>query len=172
MINAAIVGLGRWGQNLVNSVHGKSEKIRFTAGVLRHPEKARSYASERGLTLHSSLDAVLRDAAIDAIVLATPHSVHAEQIMAAVNAGKPVFTEKPFTLDAPSASQVLRAAAEANVTVALGSFNEDKLSHDAAAALAVWLYITAASRTAQSPPTRIFIASISSTRIHVHAGIG
>jgi predicted dehydrogenase len=120
MINAAIVGLGRWGQNLVNSVQGKSEKIRFTAGVLRHPEKARSYARERGLTLHSSVDAVLRDAAIDAIVLATPHSVHAEQIMAAVNAGKPVFTEKPFTLDAPSARQVLRAAAKANVTVAVG----------------------------------------------------
>ena len=38
MINAAIVGLGRWGQNLVNSVQGKSDKIRFVAGVLRHPE--------------------------------------------------------------------------------------------------------------------------------------
>ena len=48
MINAAIVGLGRWGQNLVNSVQGKSDKIRFVAGVLRHPENAREYARAAG----------------------------------------------------------------------------------------------------------------------------
>src|SRR5688500_885255 len=47
----------------------------------------------------------------------------------------------------------------ASVIVASGSFTDDRLSHDAAAALAVWLYITAASRTAHSPPTRIFMAS-------------
>src|SRR3981189_1177307 len=120
MINAAIVGLGRWGQNLVNSVQGKSDKIRFVAGVLRHPEKARSYANEKGLALHSHLDAVLTDPGIDAIVLATPHTVHAEQIIAAVNAGKPVFTEKPFTLTSRSAAEAVRAATEKNVTVGVG----------------------------------------------------
>src|SRR5215216_744792 len=98
MINTAIVGLGRWGQNLVNSVHGKSDKIRFVAGVLRNPQKAGEYAAQRGLTLHSTLDDVLSDRRIDAIVLATPHTAHAQQIIAAVKAGKPVFTEKPFTL--------------------------------------------------------------------------
>src|SRR5688500_10908890 len=98
MINAAIVGLGRWGQNLVNSVQGKSEKIRFTTGVLRHPENAREHAQRQGLSLQSDLGSVLADPAIDAIVLATPHTAHAEQVMAAVKAGKPVFTEKPFTL--------------------------------------------------------------------------
>src|ERR687892_2889923 len=98
MINAAIVGLGRWGQNLVNSVQGKSDKIRFVVGVLRRPENARAYAERQGLTLHSDLARVLADPAIDAIVLATPHTVHAEQILAAAEAGKAVFTEKPFTL--------------------------------------------------------------------------
>src|SRR5918996_3426719 len=111
MINAAIVGLGRWGQNLVNSVQGKSDKIRFVAGVLRHPENAREYAERQALTLHSDLGKVLADPAIDAIVLATPHTVHGEQILAAVEAGKPVFTEKPFTLTSHDAAQALRAAA-------------------------------------------------------------
>ena len=120
MINAAIVGLGRWGQNLVNSVQGKSDKIRFTAGVLRHPENAREYARLNGLTLHNSLDAVLNDASIAAIVLATPHSVHAEQIIACVRAGKPVFTEKPFTLTSDSAREAVRIAAENNVTLGVG----------------------------------------------------
>lgn len=120
MINAAIVGLGKWGQNLVNSVQGKSEKIRFVAGVLRHPEKAREYAGQHGIKLHSDLETVLTDARIDAIVLATPHTVHAEQIMRAVNAGKPVFTEKPFTLTSASAAQAVRAAQAKGVTVGVG----------------------------------------------------
>src|SRR6478609_7982608 len=105
MINAAIVGLGRWGQNLVNSVQGKSTKIRFVAGVLRNPEKARDYADANGIALHSRLDAVLGDPRIDAIVLATPHTAHAEQILACVRAMKPVFTEKPFTLTLASARE-------------------------------------------------------------------
>lgn len=120
MINAAIVGLGRWGQNLVNSVQGKSDKIRFVAGVLRHPENAREYAERQGLTLHDDLSTVLSDRRIDAIVLATPHTTHAGQIIAAVKAGKPVFTEKPFTLDSPSAAAALRAAKKNNVTLGVG----------------------------------------------------
>ena len=120
MINAAIVGLGRWGQNLVNSVQGKSDKIRFVAGVLRHPENAREYAAQKGLILHSNLDKVLADPNIDAIVLATPHTVHAEQILAAAKAGKPVFTEKPFTLTSRSAAEAVRAAGMNNVTLAVG----------------------------------------------------
>ncbi len=39
MINAAIVGMGRWGQTLVESVHGKSDKFNFTRGVTRTPSK-------------------------------------------------------------------------------------------------------------------------------------
>ena len=120
MINAAIVGLGRWGQNLVNSVQGKSEKIRFTTGVLRHPENAREYAKQQGLKLQSDFDKVLADPAIDAIVLATPHTVHAQQIVKAVKAGKPVFTEKPFTLTSQDAAQAVRAAARAKVTLGVG----------------------------------------------------
>lgn len=120
MINAAIVGLGRWGQNLVNSVQGKSEKIRFVAGVLRHPENAREYAQKQGLRLESDYAKVLADPSIDAVVLATPHTTHAEQIIAAVTAGKPVFTEKPFTLTSSEAAKALRAAVRNTVTVGVG----------------------------------------------------
>ena len=120
MINAAIVGLGRWGQNLVNSVQGKSDKIRFVVGVLRHPENARAYAHQHGLALRTDLASVLADPLIDAIVLASPHTVHAEQILAAIHAGKPVFTEKPFTLDSASAAEALRAAQAKKITVGVG----------------------------------------------------
>ena len=120
MINAAIVGLGRWGQNLVNSVQGKSDKIRIVAGVLRHPEKARDYAEKQGFPLYNDYNKVLADPKIDAIVLATPHTTHAGQIVAAARAGKHVFTEKPFTMTTRSAEAAVRACAENKVTLAVG----------------------------------------------------
>ena len=120
MLNAAIVGLGRWGQNLVNSIQGKSDKIRIVTGVLRHPENARAYANAKGFPLVDSLDKALADPKVEAIILATPHTAHAEQIIACAKAGKPVFTEKPFTLTTDSAKAALRACAEANVTLAVG----------------------------------------------------
>lgn len=119
MLNAAIVGLGRWGQNLVNHAQG-SDKIRFVAGVLRHVEKARDFATRHGFPLYDDYRKALADPKIDAVVLATPHTLHAEQIIAAAKAGKHVFTEKPFTLTTKSAEEAVRACAANRVTLAVG----------------------------------------------------
>lgn len=119
MLNAAIAGLGRWGQNLVNNARC-SDKIRFVAGVLRHPDKAREFAAQHGLRLYDDYGKALADPQIDAVVLATPHSVHAEQIIAAAKAGKHVYTEKPFTLTTESAVAAVRACAKHKVTLAVG----------------------------------------------------
>lgn len=120
MIRAAIIGLGRWGQNLVNSVQGKSEAIRFVAGATRTVAKAEAYAKEKGFPLHDSYEKALADPKVDAVVLATPHTRHAEQISAAAKAGKHVFTEKPLALTAKSAAAAVRACAKAGVTLAVG----------------------------------------------------
>src|SRR5262249_8494605 len=98
MIKAAIIGLGRWGQNLVNSAQDKSDAIRFVAGATRTPARVAAYAREKGFPLHDSYDKALADPNIDAVVLATPHTQHARQIVAAARAGKHVFTEKPLAL--------------------------------------------------------------------------
>lgn len=119
MLNAAIVGLGRWGQNLVNHAQG-SDKIRFVAGVLRHVENAKDYAAQHNLRLYDDYGKALADREIDAVVLATPHSIHAEQVIAAAKAGKHVFTEKPFTLTTESAIAAARACARHKVTLAVG----------------------------------------------------
>ena len=82
MLNVAIVGLGRWGQNLVNAVQGKSAHIRFVRAVVRNPEPLRGYASKHNIELTTDFAATLADPKIQVIVLATPHSLHAEQIIA------------------------------------------------------------------------------------------
>jgi predicted dehydrogenase len=120
MIRAAIVGLGRWGQNLVDCTQGKSEKLRFTVGVARTPEKARAFAQKHGLTLVPDLKSALADAGVDAVVVATPHTQHAEQVIASARAGKHVFTDKPFALTRASAESAVRACAEAGCVLAVG----------------------------------------------------
>src|SRR5881394_1146139 len=115
MIRAAIVGIGTWGRNLVSSVQGTSERIRFVAGATRTPEKARQWCEQNGVRLLESYEAVLGDPGVDAVVLATPHSMHGEQIIAAANAGKHVFVEKPLGLDAREARAAVQACADRNV---------------------------------------------------------
>jgi predicted dehydrogenase len=120
MINAAIVGLGWWGKTLVESGE-HSDAIRFVAGATRtaSPE-IEVFAKEKGLRLAPSYEALLADAAIDAVVLATPHSMHAGQVAAAAAAGKHVFCEKPFTLSKREAEDAVAAVQRAGVTLGLG----------------------------------------------------
>ena len=120
MIRAAIVGMGTWGQNLVASVQGKSDAIRFVAGTTRTPAKAIEFAAKHGIWMVDSYEQVLADGDIDAVVLATPHSMHSAQILAAANAGKSVFVEKPLGLTRQLSEEAVQACANANVTLAVG----------------------------------------------------
>ncbi len=120
MIDAAIVGIGTWGQNLVASVQGKSGRIRFVAGATGTPAKAQAFCERHGISLFSSYEELLRQETVKAVVLATPHSMHCEQIVAAAKAGKHVFVEKPLGLDAKAAARAVAACAEANVVLAVG----------------------------------------------------
>lgn len=121
MIDAAIVGLGRWGKTLVGAVHGKSRSLRFTHAVSRDADKLRDYAAKHELKLVSSLEPVLAEPAIDAVVLATPHSVHFPGIIAAATAGKAVFCEKPLTLTKAEAAQAIEACRAAGVVLGIGT---------------------------------------------------
>ena len=120
MIKAGIVGLGWWGQNLVSSVQGISNSIVFTSGAVRHPKKVTEYASKNNLELFDSYQAMLSDADIDAVVLATPHSVHADQMVAAAQAGKHIYSEKPFTMNRADAERSIQAANKAGVKIVVG----------------------------------------------------
>ncbi len=120
MVRAAIVGLGRWGRSLVNAVHGRSDEIRFVAGHTRTRKSAEEFAREKGFALRDSYADILADPDIDAVVLATPHSQHAEQVMQAAAAGKHIHVEKPLTLDRPSAEAVVAAAKAAGIVLAVG----------------------------------------------------
>ena len=119
MIKAAILGMGRWGQNLHQSVI-HSDVISITQVCTRSPDKVKSYCEEHNIALTSDFDEVLSNAEIDAVILATPHTQHYQQIMQSAQANKHVFAEKPFTLSASEAKSALEALSEKNLTVGIG----------------------------------------------------
>jgi len=121
MIDAAIVGLGRWGRTLVEAVQGKSGGLRFTHAVSRNPDGLCDFAARHRLELVGELDPVLADRSIDAVVLATPHSLHRDQIIAVAKAGKAVFCEKPLTLKKADAVRAIDACREAGVVLGIGT---------------------------------------------------
>src|SRR5580704_17033435 len=120
MIKAAIVGLGWWGKTLVESAEN-SDAIRFVAGATRTvtPE-VEAFAKKYGFRLAPDYGAVLADPNIDAVVLATPHSMHGAQVVVAAAAGKHIYCEKPFTLTKHEAKEAVAAAQKAKVTLAVG----------------------------------------------------
>jgi predicted dehydrogenase len=128
MIRAAIVGLGRWGRALVHSVQGKhggtggeeSEDIRFVLAHTRTRAAAEEFCRDHDVVLVDSYEAILRHPDVDAVVLATPHSQHARQVIAAAAAGKHIHVEKPITLDRASADVAVGAAQRAGVVLAVG----------------------------------------------------
>src|SRR5258708_13911533 len=103
MIDAAIVGLGRWGKGFLESVQGKSGRIRFVRGVDTVPHVARDLAARHGFKPSSDLAEAIADPAVQALVLVTPHSLHREQARACAPAGKHVFPHKPRTPPPPPA---------------------------------------------------------------------
>ena len=121
MIRAAIVGMGWWGRTIVESVQSDSDVVRFVAGATRtvSPEVT-AFAEAQKLALASDFKAVLANKDVDAVVLATPHSQHSEQVIAAAQAGKHVFCEKPFALSKADADSAVAATKKAGVTLGLG----------------------------------------------------
>lgn len=122
MLKTAIYGLGNWGQTLVDSVHGKSDKIEIVEMVTRDPSKYTDYVEKTGIGISNDYGEMLKRDDIEAVIIATGHSVHGEHVEQAAAAGKHIFCEKPFTLTKASAEAAVAACDKAGVKLAV-AFN-------------------------------------------------
>src|SRR5262245_6795713 len=121
MIDAAVIGLGRWGKNIVEAVQGKSKRLRFVRGVSKEPELVGDFAAAKGFELSTEFEEAVADPRVQAVFLATPHSLHVGQIEAVAAAGKAVWCEKPLALNRTEAERAIAAAKNAGVPFALGN---------------------------------------------------
>jgi predicted dehydrogenase len=126
MIRAAVAGLGWWGRTIVGRLAG-SDRVDIRVAVELDPDAHRDFAGRHGLRLVGSLDDVWRDPEIDAVILCTPHSLHAEQVLAAAAHGKHVFCEKPLALRRADAERSVAACREAGVVLGIG--HERRFEH-------------------------------------------
>src|SRR5580692_1364396 len=98
MIDAAIVGLGRWGKTLVEAVQGKSDKIRFTRAVSRDPAHHREFLEKHHLLGGNSFAEALAD-----------------------RSSKAVFCEKPLALTKEACARAVGACRDAGVVLGIGT---------------------------------------------------
>src|SRR5262245_32802148 len=121
MINAAVIGLGRWGKSLVTAVQGKGRKLRFVHGVSKEPDDVRGFAAQHGFRLSTDLADAIADPAVQDVFLATPHSLHVPQIEAVARVGKPVWCEKPLALTRKDAARAVEACRKTGIVLGSGN---------------------------------------------------
>ena len=78
---------------------------------------AEEFVSTFGGKAYGSYEELVADESVDAIYVATPHPAHKENVIAALNAGKPVLCEKPFAVNAQEAQEMVAAAAANKVAL-------------------------------------------------------
>jgi myo-inositol 2-dehydrogenase/D-chiro-inositol 1-dehydrogenase len=121
-VRVGIVGLGRLGRRHAANLGWHVPGARLVAACSPVDEE-RAWAQQHlpEVTLYADYDALLADTSVDAVWLVTPTSLHAQQIIAALHAGKHVFCEKPLSLDLTECDRVIEAhARHAHLHVMIG----------------------------------------------------
>ena len=119
MIRIGIIGLGWWGKQIVTCLV-ESPRFKLVAACDIDTQMAASFAAAHGLGLVHDYRSLIRRADLDAVAVVTPHLLHEEMAIAALEAGKHVFCEKPLTLTAASAERILAASEKAGGVLGIG----------------------------------------------------
>ena len=121
MLNAAIIGLGNWGRKIVEAVNADIPLFRIGHAVVREVrDDVRAFARAHAIVPVTEFQQVLDDPSINAVIITTPHSLHADQIVAAAAAGKHIFCEKPLALTRADAVRAVHACENAGRVLAVG----------------------------------------------------
>ncbi|WP_454815417.1 Gfo/Idh/MocA family protein [Labrys neptuniae] len=119
MIGIGIIGAGHFG-----TVHAKAiaatRGLRVAAVCREDAAAAQTFAREHGGNVHTDWRAVLDDPAVDAVVIATPHHLHAEMAVAAAEAGKHILLEKPMAPTIAECDTINAAAQQADIQLMVG----------------------------------------------------
>jgi predicted dehydrogenase len=121
MINFGVIGCGGWGPNHVRNFNSVSDcKVKLVADIDVN-RLARITEMFPDLTGVSDYQEVLNAADIDAVVIATPTSTHADIVCRALNAGKHVLCEKPLCVKAADGERLAQMAAQLRLVLMVGN---------------------------------------------------
>jgi predicted dehydrogenase len=112
------IGLGWWGGTLAEK--GRLAGLELVSCFARNEASREEFAGKHGCRPAASLGEMLSDPDVEAVLIATPHSTHADLTVEAAAAGKHVFVDKPFTLTVAEGKRAIAAAEAAGVVLQVG----------------------------------------------------
>lgn len=119
-MKVAVAGLGWWGKQIIRSLSASAKFTVVAAVDPFRPADADAFLKEAKVELAPDLAAVLARADIEGVILATPHSLHEEQVLAVLEADKQVFCEKPLAMTSAGARRMLEAAQRKDRVLGMG----------------------------------------------------
>ena len=123
-VSVGVVGLGYWGPNLARNFDRLGETELQWVCDASDDALARVGAQFPSTKTTTSLDDLLNDDGLDAVVIATPVPLHADLAMRVLEAGKHCFVEKPLAQSVADAERVVEAAERAGKVLMVGHLLE------------------------------------------------
>ena len=118
-VRVAMIGLGWWGRKMTAVLQKARSDIEIVCAAEPNPA-GDAFAAESGFKCYRDDREALAHPGVEAVVLATPHSLHADQIARAVAAGKHIFCEKPLALTKEGAGIAVNACRSKGLVLGMG----------------------------------------------------
>ena len=130
-----MIKLGLFGAGRIGRIHAKNlaahARVELVGIYDINAKASAAAASETGIESVDSIEALLEDSSVDAVLIATSTDTHCELIERAAQAGKAVFCEKPIHLDIGRVNACGEIVAATRTAVQIGFNRRFDLSHDA-----------------------------------------
>jgi len=127
MIQWGIIGCGNVTEVKSGPAFNKVPGSKLEAVMRRQSDKAKDYATRHGVPKwYDDASKLIRDPEVNAIYIATPPSHHEEYALAAIEAGKPVYLEKPMALNAASARKISDEAHRKNICLSIAHYRRQQ----------------------------------------------
>ena len=119
-LRVASVGLGWWSDVLADAAGRTDGRIEIVSCFTRSEDKRQAFAKKYNCATTATLDEILADDSIDAVINTTPNHVHLETTPAVAAAGKHVFLDKPVANTIGEAREITKVCADAGVVLSVG----------------------------------------------------
>ena len=117
MISFGVIGYGYWGPNIVRNLDSLEKASVSVVSDKLPAARARAQKAHHGIRVTADASEVISSTEIDAVAIITPVWTHFELAKAALENGKHVFVEKPFTSDSAQAEELINLAAVKNLKI-------------------------------------------------------
>jgi predicted dehydrogenase len=114
-----IIGTGGVADSSVAPAIAKLDDGELVACVARVPEKGRAFAEKHGGRAYDTYEEMLADDAVAVVYIGTPNALHADEVVAAAEAGKHVFADKPLATSVEDARRAVEACDRADVKLGI-----------------------------------------------------